>query len=46
MSKSQVKQRLESLFESSMTKGNMNGKEGTNKENNYKKILDTPRGKC
>jgi hypothetical protein len=46
LSKSQLKQRLEGLSESSKTKRNRNGKEGINKENNYKNVPDAPRKKC
>ena len=46
LSKSQLKQKLEGLSESKNTKRNRNGKEGINKENNYKKIPDAPRKKC
>lgn len=46
LSKSQLKQRLESLSKSGKVKRNMNGKEDINKANNYKNIPEAPKKKC
>ena len=45
LSKTQLKKKIESLSESK-PKRNRNGKEGINKENNYKNIPDAPRKRC
>ena len=46
LSNSQLKQRLKNPCESKNDNKSRNGKEGINKVNNFKNILDIPRKRC